>query len=265
MRPELKTIALFTLLSAPGLAYAAYHEVKAGDTLTQIAETNYGNWVKWKDLWKLNQDHVSNPDLIYPGQRLKLFTEEELTKLAQNNPMAAEALSGDSSATDASNGILPRSHKKSNEWSLLPLQSWEKFVFKKNTEVDQDGFDRRSKVSVRVADKANADITISSDRIPILGEVVNARSEYERLFLGDQIFVRADEPLQVGTVYSVTSGPQKLKSSRDGRVGFGYDLTGKIRIIGVRDGLFIGTVVALYYPIRRHHLIIPEVREITRK
>jgi hypothetical protein len=261
--PPLKTIAFCTLLSAPGLSYAAYHEVVAGDTLTQIAETNYGNWVKWKDLWKLNQEHISNPDLIFPGQRLRLFTEDELAKLAQNNPMAADALSGQS-ANDGANGIVqPRSGRRSNEWTLLPQQNWENFVFKKNVQVDPDGFDRRSRVGVKVADKANADSTIASDRIPIVGEVVNARSEYERLFLGDQVFVRADEALQVGTVYSVTTGPQKLESKRDGRIGFGYDLTGKIRIIGVRDGLFIGTVVALYYPIRRHQLLIPEVLPYT--
>jgi hypothetical protein len=259
LKPRLKIIAFCTLLSTPGLSYAAYHQVVAGDTLTQIAETNYGNWVKWKDLWKLNQEHVSNPDLIFPGQRLKLFSEDELARLAQNNPMAANALSGQS-ANDGENGIVqPRSNRRSNEWTLLPQQTWETFVFKKNVQVDPDGFDRRSRVGVKVADKANADSTIASDRIPILGEVINARSEYERLFLGDQIFVRADEALQVGTVYSVTTGPQKLESKRDGRVGFGYDLTGKIRIIGVRDGLFIGTVVALYYPIRRHQLLIPEV------
>jgi hypothetical protein len=258
---NLTHLAIASLLFGPGLAYPAYHKIIAGDTLTQIAESNYGNWVKWRDLWKLNQENIPNPDLIYPGQRLRLLTDEELALFTKNDVSAA--MPGSESASDANSGSL-KPHGRSGrnqEWRLLPLQNWEKFVFRMDSSVDPDGFDRRSKIGVKVADKSTAAVTISSDRIPILGEISNARSEYTRLFLGDQLFVRPDESLQVGTTYSVTTGPQKIVSNRDGRVGFGYDLLGKVKIIGVRDGLFIGTITALYAPILRHHLLIPEVKD----
>ena len=260
MKLKFSHLTLASLLLGPGLAYPAYHQIKAGDTLTQIAESNYGNWVKWRDLWKLNQDNISNPDLIYPGQRLRLLTDEELARFVKNDVMPGRDLI---TRNDANPEALPtRSRaRKSQEWRLLPQQNWERFVFRNDPSVDPDGFDRRSKVAPRIADKATANVTIASDRIPVLGEVTNARSEYKRLFLGDQLFVRADEQLQVGTTYSITTGPQKIVSRRDSRVGFGYDLMGKVKIIGVRDGLFIGTIVAIYFPIQRHQLLIPEVKD----
>lgn len=254
MKFKIKPLLALPLLLGLKPALGAYLQIKTGDTLSQIAEANYGNWIKWKDLWKLNESTIPNPNLIYPGQRLSLLTDEELAQYAQNS-------NNGSSASDAEEGTIPSRprHGLSEEWRLLPLQNWEKFVFKMPSSVDPDGFDRRSKIYNRVAEKTKADMTIASDRIPILGEITHARSEYERMFLGDQVFIRPDETLQVGTTYSVTTGPQKITSKRDSRVGFGYDLTGKIRIIGVRDGIFIGTVTSIYYPIRRRQLLIPEV------
>jgi hypothetical protein len=250
------SLAISAVLLAPGVTLGAYHQIISGDTLTQIAETNYGNWVKWRDLWAINKKNIPNPDLIYPGQRLRLLNDEELAHFMKSSVKLPKTVEDD---TNEESATLPKGNRRSQEWRLLPTQSWEKYIFKTDPSIDPDGFDRRSKVMKRIADKTTATMTISSDRIPILGEITRARSEYERLFLGDQIFIRADENLQVGSTYSVTTGPQKIVSKRDSRVGFGYDLTGRVRIIGVRDGLFIATITALYYPIRRGQLLIPEV------
>ena len=240
-------------------AFATTQQIQRGDTLSQIAESNYGNWVKWKDLWRVNRDHISNPNLIYPGQRLKLLTDEEFSLIKKNFTADSSDFSKRAEPVSSRRDTDPSG--RSQEWRLLPQQTWEHFIFKTDKAVDPDGFDRRSKVAKRVADKTTAVLTIASDRIPIMGEISNARSEYDRLFLGDQIFIHADETLQVGTIYSTTTGPQKIVSPRDGRVGFGYDLTGKVRIIGIRDGLFIGTITSLFYPIKRHQLLIPEVND----
>jgi hypothetical protein len=150
----------------------------------------------------------------------------------------------------------------SEEWRLLPQQPWEMYVFPTSPEIDPMGFDRRSRIAKKVADKTTLSSTIASDRLAIQGEIVNSRNRYTDISLGDQVFIKADEQLQVGTTYSVTDGPEKVTSPRDGRVGFTYNLEGKVRIIGVRDNLFIGTVIDLKQPIERHQLLIPEVPTI---
>ncbi|MFG2992270.1 transglycosylase family protein [Streptomyces sp. NPDC048257] len=56
--------------SAPKTGNGSY-EVKAGDTLGTIAEVN-GVKGGWEKLFELNKDIVSDADLIFPGQKLKL-------------------------------------------------------------------------------------------------------------------------------------------------------------------------------------------------
>jgi len=260
MKPRL-WIGISALL-APGFltavlaAQTELYRVEQGDTLSQIAESQYGNWVKWHDLYSVNHDRISDPDLIYPGQRLRLLTDDEINFFREKN---GEYASNDDGQTVPAHRSS-RQGRRSQEWKLLPKQEWENFVFQTPPEIDPQGFDRRSVVPTRVADETHAEETIASDRLAIDGEIINARTEYSQIFLGEQVFIRADEELQVGTSYSVTNGPQKLSSTRDGRVGFAYDIHGVVRIIGVRDGLFIGTVTKLYAPISRHELLIPEVK-----
>jgi len=231
------------------------YSVKKGDTLSLIAEEHYGNWMKWQDIWKSNESLIKNPNLIYPGQKLTVNGNDAGEgKIGKNRLLLAD--------TSKDFEVLKHSGL-SQEWKMLPEQPWERFVFKKAAEVDPDGFDRRSRVAVRVSEKTTPSITVSSDRMAIQGEIVNARTEYEQIFLGEQVFIRAEEQLQVGTVYTVASAPQKIISKRDRtRVGFAYDIAGKIKVIGVRDGLFIGTVISAQKPIFRNNLLIPEIKPL---
>ncbi|MFJ7592683.1 transglycosylase family protein [Streptomyces sp. NPDC097617] len=56
--------------TAPKTGNGSY-EVKPGDTLGTIAEAN-GVKGGWEKLFELNKDIVSDADLIFPGQKLKL-------------------------------------------------------------------------------------------------------------------------------------------------------------------------------------------------
>ena len=49
---------------------AKTYQVKKGDTLWNIAKKEFGAGNKYQDIAKLN--NLSNPNLIYPGQILKL-------------------------------------------------------------------------------------------------------------------------------------------------------------------------------------------------
>lgn len=51
---------------------SASHVVTKGDCLWNIAVKAYGNGYRWVDIYQANRDVISNPDLIYPGQVLRL-------------------------------------------------------------------------------------------------------------------------------------------------------------------------------------------------
>jgi nucleoid-associated protein YgaU len=48
------------------------YTVVAGDSLSKIAKRYYGDANQWRRIHEANRDQVTNPDLIHPGQRLKI-------------------------------------------------------------------------------------------------------------------------------------------------------------------------------------------------
>jgi LysM repeat protein len=48
------------------------YTVEKGDSLSKIAQKVYGKASLWKKIYEANQDHIKDPDLIYPGQVLRL-------------------------------------------------------------------------------------------------------------------------------------------------------------------------------------------------
>ncbi|MEO7756927.1 MAG: LysM peptidoglycan-binding domain-containing protein [Dokdonella sp.] len=57
--------------TAPVVAAKTYTVAK-GDSLSKIAKHLYGNANRWRDIFEANGDQLENPDLIQPGQVLKL-------------------------------------------------------------------------------------------------------------------------------------------------------------------------------------------------
>ncbi len=53
-------------------AYTQWYEVKAGDTLWKIAKAHYGDGSLYQDIFKANQDVLTDPDKIKVGQRLRI-------------------------------------------------------------------------------------------------------------------------------------------------------------------------------------------------
>jgi len=48
------------------------YTVKKGDTLSHIAQRFYGKAGQWSRIYEANRDQLDDPDLILPGQTLKI-------------------------------------------------------------------------------------------------------------------------------------------------------------------------------------------------
>jgi nucleoid-associated protein YgaU len=46
--------------------------VAKGDSLSKIAKHYYGDANQWRRIYDANRDQITNPDLIHPGQTLKI-------------------------------------------------------------------------------------------------------------------------------------------------------------------------------------------------
>ena len=58
--------------TAPAPVAPRTYTVVAGDNLSKIAKRFYGDANQWKRIFEANRDIIKNPDLIHPGQTLKI-------------------------------------------------------------------------------------------------------------------------------------------------------------------------------------------------
>ena len=64
--------------TAPSAAQT--YTVNKGDTLSKIAKEFYGSANRWHEIFDANRDQISNPDLIKPGQVLKIPSGSKSSK-----------------------------------------------------------------------------------------------------------------------------------------------------------------------------------------
>ena len=53
---------------------ATFYEVKSGDSLSKIAKAVYGDANKYNAIFEANKPMLKDPNLIYPGQMLRIPT-----------------------------------------------------------------------------------------------------------------------------------------------------------------------------------------------
>jgi nucleoid-associated protein YgaU len=56
---------------------AQEYTVKAGDTLTKLAERFYNSMSKWEKIYEANKDSLKNPNYIYIGQKLMIPSDDQ--------------------------------------------------------------------------------------------------------------------------------------------------------------------------------------------
>jgi nucleoid-associated protein YgaU len=74
-KPDFSDVKSGSSSTAPSPAPSATEEtyvVAAGDSLSKIAKRLYGDANKWRQIYEANKDLIKNPDLIHPGQKLKI-------------------------------------------------------------------------------------------------------------------------------------------------------------------------------------------------
>jgi len=60
-------------LSAPApTEKVEYYVIKSGDTLSAIAARYYGKGSLYPRIFEANREVIKNPDLIYPGQKIRI-------------------------------------------------------------------------------------------------------------------------------------------------------------------------------------------------
>lgn len=63
------------LSAPPQQAKVDYYIIQKGDSLSAIAKRYYGNANDYPRIFEANPEVIKNPDLIYPGQKIRIPME----------------------------------------------------------------------------------------------------------------------------------------------------------------------------------------------
>ncbi|MFQ5752671.1 MAG: LysM peptidoglycan-binding domain-containing protein [bacterium] len=84
-----------------GLEDFEYYTVQTGDWLSKIAQRYYGDVMEFGKIFKANRDILKDPNLIYPGQRLKIpKLYRQNTKMHGEETLSTEMVSALSTITE---------------------------------------------------------------------------------------------------------------------------------------------------------------------
>jgi len=70
--PTAMVPVLFGPMILPGYTGYFEHEVASGETLSALAQRYYSNATLWRPIHQANQHIVTNPNVIFPGQILRI-------------------------------------------------------------------------------------------------------------------------------------------------------------------------------------------------
>jgi len=69
--PDMRSGDLMMDVQVAGGGGGETYTVKAGDSLSKIA-AHHGGGLTWQDIYEANKDQISDPNMIHPGQELRI-------------------------------------------------------------------------------------------------------------------------------------------------------------------------------------------------
>jgi LysM repeat protein len=234
------------------------YDVQKGDTLWDLSKKLFGNSGYWPKIWSLNNKGITNPHIISPGNKLYFSAgnSETMPSLSTIAPVQmADASSTNASSDSASDANRNRAH----EYDRVSQQLWAPLIITRPPEAyDELGIDREFKVSIPNRASFRVPAIANDTTIPYLGEVIGSRREGNGLSQGETVFIRSNsQDLQVGNTYNVLSEPQYSRERKSDRSGYLYRSLGEIKILGVKDDVYVGLIVVSYDTIERGARLYP--------
>lgn len=245
-----------------------------GDNLFDISKRLFGDGRYWPKIWALNNNTITNPHLIRPensivfipgsGSSLPSVSLKDASMVNEEDEDAEDELKPESSTeivekdATAPQVKKKKKKKKSEEWKMLPPQGWEKYLIKKRPEIDPLGFDSRNKISWRKDATFTLNTYATTDRIETTAQIIGSTLQSLAMTMGDTVYLQSNGNLQVGDLYAVAEREPQMFGPETGRRGFIYTTYGQIKVLGVRDNLFVGTITQASDVIKRNMILIPE-------
>jgi LysM repeat protein len=193
------------------------YEVKKGDTLWSISSREMSDPFSWPKIWKENPE-IKNPDLIYPGQKIRLpqlYIQKEIIPMpvpaAAEKPIPAPA-------------VKPQAKKEEVPVKVKPVEK--KYLVEGDTLISSGYI---------------------SDAIESRGHIIGSPPEREVLGMVDYAYIRTSNPARTGERFYIVRPAGKVKHPETGAMmGYLIDVRGIARVVGKESGETKAEITASY-------------------
>ncbi len=267
------------------------YEVQKGDWLWKISQRLFGTGFYYSKIWSLNP-HILNPHKIEPGMVLVLTTGDEtdipqvtLGSFSKDQKDGVEdkvdkedylvQYGGDNIpswlverdklikegnyfqySSDMTYDDLHKlgKHSLNNEYKKYEPPVPNILIEKKSDEFDAQGFDKGSVIKYSFKRKFPITTFVTSNIMQDLGEIVDARHGGTYLYLGNKVYVKFDNHVDIrpGDLYSVYSPHGLVQNKKSDRKGYSYTIVGTVKLLRKVERKWEGEVVETFFPFKRH-------------
>lgn len=258
------------------------YEVSRGDTLWDISGRLFGDEKVWPKVWEINNTTIMNPHMIEPRMNLVFNSGTGLSlpslavgggapsalSVALNNTGTTTVKSHYKVAKEDRPGPVwdERTPFPSNEWRKLARQSWENVSVALPPNIDKDGFDTRNRIYLRKpATGLELPHLVACEPVKPLAKIEGSRSITTFVYRGSEVTIRSSGTrLEVNSIYSILD-PTPSELSTTGRKALSYDILGKVKVLGVQSGTYVGEIQGSRDTIPRGALLVPEIKRIEKQ
>ncbi len=256
----------WTLLA--GSKSSERYEISRGDTLWDISARLFGEARVWPKIWEINNTEILNPHMIEPRMLLVFNTGSGMTlpsiTLKSTGTMTVKNHYSIAPGDHPGSVWDERTPMPSREWKNLARQSWENVRVDLPANIDKDGFDSKNRVYLtKPATGVDLPHFIACKPVEPLATVVGTRSISNFVDRGSEVTLKLSgtTPLEVGKMYTLVD-PEPLTVESKPRTALSYAINGRVKILGLQNGTFIGEIQAIKNPVVRGSLVVEEIKRV---
>ncbi len=259
-------LGLLTLTLVPAVGQAQAHEthtVRHGDTLWDLARQYRNDPFLWPDLYRLNTAVVEDPHWIYPGEVLRLSDGADVASVPSvDTPVPADAGSTDSGAVVVADAG-PAAGRGAPNGEVTDAPSIPLFATRppQSAEDILKAYTDQPYRALRKSEFYSSGFLTEGQKLPfgrMLGPVTPQQIRSVSSHSSAQPFSTVAIAAPSGATYR--AGDTLLVAQLGPKFEeFGEAVvpTGLVTISGESDGRYLGTVIAVYGPLRNGQLVLP--------
>jgi hypothetical protein len=233
---------ILPLISFAGTQKKENHKVIKGDTLWGIANKELKDPFTWPEIWKENK-WIKNPDLIYPGQIIKIrseFLKEEKSQAEVAPKPAATTIGKSVEEPTAEPAPVPPEPAKED--------------------VKEDVKKEEAQIKKHPISDRNLLMTSGyiAETIPGVGQIVKLPAGQTLLSTNDLFDVYINPPAKAGDKFYVIKSSERIRHPSTGeKIGYAITIKGIIEILGTKNDQTIAKVTKNFEEIMEGDTLVP--------